>query len=233
MTSVTFPANDTAGRTRRTMGSIGLGRDEVVDAVALIALTMIGIVGFRPAYGGHGYLAAGAAGVVLGLLLSHAGQRVKVPLIAVVAVCVLAFLLFGGVISQTGTVSLPVLRTVAGVAVSGWTQLLTTARPVGRTAGLLALPYLLGLFSGVAGHALARRTTLAVLPAAAPAVVVALSILFGAAQPTAAVLQGAIFAAVVLAWAAARQQRGAVARATLGRQRPWQRIGAAVAVLAV
>ncbi len=95
------------------------------------------------------------------------------------------------------------------------------------------LPYLLGLFSGVAGHALARRTRLAVLPAAAPAAVVALSILFGAAQPTAAVLQGAGFAVGVLAWAAVRQQRGAARAATLGRQRPWQRIGAAVAVLAV
>ena len=56
------------------------GRDEVVDAAALIVLTMIGIAGFRPAYGGHGYLAAGAAGVVLGLLLSHVGQRARLPL---------------------------------------------------------------------------------------------------------------------------------------------------------
>jgi hypothetical protein len=230
---VTLAANETAGRTRRSAGSIVPGGDEVVDAAALIVLTMAGIAGFRPAYGGHGYLAVGAAGVVLGLLLSHVGQRARLPLVAVVAVSVLAFLLFGGVVSQTGTVSLPVLRTVANVSVTGWTQLLTTARPVGRTAGLLVLPYLLGLFSGVAGHALARRTRSAVLPAAAPAAVVALSILFGAAQPTDAVLQGAGFAVIVLAWAAARQQRGAARAATLGRQRPWQRIGAAVAVLAV
>ena len=122
---------------------------------------------------------------------------------------------------------------MAGAAVSGWQQLLTTARPVGRTAGLLALPYLLGLFSGVAGHALARRTPLAALPAAAPGVVVALSILFGAPQPTAAVLQGTCFAALTLAWAAVRQQRGVGRAGTIGRQRPWQRLGAAVAVLAV
>src|SRR3984885_12595379 len=233
MASVTYPANDTAGRTRRSVGSVVPGGDEVVDAVALIVPTMVGIVGFRPAYGGHGYLAVGAAGVVLGLLLSHVGQRAGPPLVVVVAVSVLAFLLFGGVVSQPGSVSLPVLRTVANVAVTGWTQLLTTARPVGRTAGLLALPYLLGLFSGVAGHALARRTRIVVLPAAAPAAVVALSILFGAAQPTAALLQGAGFAVGVLAWAALRQQRGAARAATLGRQRPWQRIGAGVAGLAV
>ena len=233
MAPVTLSANETAERTRRSASSVAPGGDEVVDAIALVALTMVGIVGFRPAYGGHGYLAVGAVGVVLGLLLSHAGQRARAPFVAVVAVSVLAFLLFGGIVSQTGTVSLPVLRTVANVAITGWTQLLTTARPVGRTAGLLVLPYLLGMFSGVAGHALARRTTSAVLPAAAPAAVVALSILFGAAQPTAVVLQGAGFAVLVLAWAAARQQRGAARTATLGRQRPWQRIGAALAVLAV
>jgi hypothetical protein len=233
MASVTHPGNHTAERTRRPMGPAVPGRDEIVDFAAIIVLTMIGIAGFRPAYGGHGYLAAGAAGVVLGLLLSHAGQRARMPLVAVVAVSVLAFLLFGGVVSQTGTVSLPVLSTVANVAVSGWTQLLTTARPVGRAAGLLVLPYLLGLFSGVAGHALARRTAFAVLPAAAPVAVVALSILFGAAQPAAALLQGAGFAIAVLAWAAARQQRGAAAATTLGRQRPWQRIGTSAAVLAV
>jgi hypothetical protein len=214
------PAGDTGGRARRLADPVIPGRDEAVDAAALIVLTMAGIAGFRPAYGGHGYLAAGAAGVLAGLLLSHAGQRARAPFAAVVAVSALAFLVSGGVVSQTGTVSLPELRTVANVAVSGWTQLLTTARPVGRTAGLLALPYLLGLFSGVAGHALARRTRSAVLPAAAPAAVVALSILFGAAHPAAAVLQGAGFAVCVLAWAAARQQRGAARAATLGRQRP-------------
>ena len=141
MASVTNPAN--APRGGRGGPRLGRpGRDEVVDAVALVVLTMIGIVGFRPAYGGHGYLAAGAAGVVLGLLLSHAGQRARVPLLAVVAVSVLAFLLFGGVISQTGTVSLPVLRTVANAAVSGWTAA-ADHRPAGRPhrrAARAALP---------------------------------------------------------------------------------------------
>jgi hypothetical protein len=209
------------------------GRDELVDGLAVASLTMIGIVGFRPAYGGHGYLAAGVAGVLLGLLLSHFGQRARLPLLFVVAASVLAFLLFGGVISETGTVSLSTLRSITGAAVSGWQQLLTTSRPVGSTAGLLSLPYLLGLFGGVAGHALARRTSTVLLPAAAPAVVVGLSILFGAARPTAAVVQGAGFAVVALGWAAVRQQRGTRRSTTIGRQRPWQRIGFAACVLAV
>ena len=209
------------------------GRDELIDSLALLGLTMIGIFGFRPAYGGHGYLAAGAAGIVIGLLLSHAGQRARLPLLTVAAASILAFLLFGGIISQTGTVSLPTLQEITSVAISGWQQLLTTARPVGRTAGLIALPYLLGLFGGVAGHALARRTQTVLLPAAPPAVVVALSILFGAPRPADAMLQGAGFAVIALAWAAVRQDRGAGRQTTIGRQRPWQRIGAGAAVLAV
>ena len=228
-------AVDASGRPRPPAAAhpIVPSRDELIDALALLALTMIGIVGFRPAYGGHGYLAVGAVGVIAGLLLSHAGQRAKLPPLAVVAASALAFLLFGCVISQPGTVSLPTLQAVMDAAVSGWQQLLTTARPVGRTASLLALPYLLGLFSGVAGHALARRTATVLLPAAAPAVVVALSILFGAPRPVDAVLQGAGFAAVALAWAAVRQERGAGRQITIGRQRPWQRIGAGAVVLAV
>ena len=229
------PTVDASGRRLAAAAAhpIAPGRDELIDALALLALTMIGIVGFRPAYGGHGYLAVGAVGVIAGLLLSHAGQRARLPLLAVVAASAMAFLLFGCVISQPGTVSLPTLQAVMDTAVSGWQQLLTTARPVGRTASLLALPYLLGLFSGVAGHALARRTATVLLPAAAPAVVVALSILFGAPRPVDAVLQGAGFAAVALAWAAVRQERGAGRQITIGRQRPWQRIGAGAVVLAV
>jgi hypothetical protein len=229
----TVPAGAAGRRPAVSLSAIAPGRDEVIDALALLALTMIGIVGFRPAYGGHGYLAAGAVGVLLGLLLSHAGERARLPLIGVVTASILAFLLFGGVVSQTGTASLATLQSIASASVSGWQQLLTTARPVGRTAGLLALPYLLGLFSGVAGHALARRTATVLLPAAAPALVVGLSILFGAAQPTAAVLQGAGFAVLALAWAAVRQQRGAGQSGTIGRQRPWHRLGAAAAVLGV
>jgi len=232
MTTITAgAAHGTGARSTHARGIAD--RDELIDACALVALTMIGVIGFRPAYGGRGYLAAGAVGVLLGLLLSHAGQRARLPLLAIVAASILAFLALGGVITETGTISLPTLQTITGTAVSGWQQLLTTARPVGGTAGLLVLPYLLGMFSGVAGHALARRTATVLLPAAAPAAVVALSILFGAPQPADATLQGAGFAAVALAWAAVRQERGISRHATIGRQRPWQRIGAGAAVLAV
>ncbi len=212
-------------------------RDESVDALMLLALTLIGVVGFRDAYGGYAYLAAGASGAVLGVALSHVGHRARLSLIAVTAVGMLMFLLLGGLVSQPGATgglpSLATMHSVVNAAISGWKELLTTARPVGTAAHLLVLPYLLGVASGVAGHALARRTSRVLLPAAAPATVVALSILFGGNHATAALLQGAGFAGLALAWAALRQQRGADRHATIGRQRPWRRAGAALGVLAV
>ena len=232
MTPAAVPAGIRDGFGGRAAG-FAPSRDEAVDALAVLVLTLIGIAGFRVAYGGDGYLSAGAAGAVVGVVLSHAGQRARLPLLAVIAAGGLAFLLLGGLVSQSGAVSVQTLQAVVNAAVRGWQQLLTTARPVGSSSSLLVLPYLLGLFSGVAGHALARRTRAVLLPAVAPAVVVVLSILFGGSQPVAAVLQGACFTGFALGWAAARQQRGAQRLTAVGRQRPWQRIGAAVAVLAV
>src|ERR1700691_5572588 len=123
-------AVDASGRPRPPAAAhpIVPSRDELIDALALLALTMIGIVGFRPAYGGHGYLAAGAVGVLAGLLLSPAGQRARLRLLAVAPASAMASLRFGCVISQRGTVSLPTLQAVMDAAVSGWQQLLTTAR---------------------------------------------------------------------------------------------------------
>ena len=62
---------------------------------------------------------------------------------------------------------------------------------------------------------------------------VALSILFGASHASAAAIQGAGLAALTLGWAAIRQHRGIARLTTVGRQRPWARVGAAAVVLAV
>ncbi len=230
MTAAALPA-------RRHVPALAPSRDETVDGLMLLALTVIGIVGFRDAYGGDAYLLAGAGGAVLGVALSHVGYRVRLPLLAVLAVGLLAFLLLGGLVSSPGVTggvpSVATMQNVIDAAIHGWQELLTTARPVGAAAHLLVLLYLLGLTSGVAGHALARRTNRVLLPAAAPATVVALSILFGAGHATAAVLQGAGFAGLALAWAALRQQRATERFTTVGRQRRWPRLAAAAAVLAV
>ena len=238
MTAATAAAAAPGG-TRASGAAAGLrpARAEAADAGLLLILTAVGMVGFRATYGGHDYLVVGVAGAALGIALSHVGNRARLPLLTVTGLGLLAFILLGGLVPQAGGSSvlptLSAMRDVASASVGGWKELLTTARPVGTAAHLLVLPYLLGLASGVAGFALARRTARPMLPAAAPAGVVALSILFGADHATAALLQGAVFAGLALAWAALRQQRGAGPLGTVGRQRPWQRAGSAAAVLVV
>ena len=138
------------------------GRDELIDAAGAARAHHDRHRRLPPAYGGHGYLAAGAAGVA-----ARPAAQPRRPAGAAAAARRGRGRASWRSCSSAASSARPApsacrcSASVAGAAVSGWQQLLTTARPVGRTAGLLVLPYLLGLFSGVAGHALARRTALA------------------------------------------------------------------------
>ena len=202
--------------------------------LALVALTMIGIVGFRPAYGGHGYLAAGAAGVLLGLLLSHAGQRARLPLLAVVAASILAFLLFGGVISQTGTVSLPVLQLGRG---RGGLRLAAAAdhRPAGRPHRRAARAALPARPVQRRGRARARAPHHARRPRPPPRPPSWSRCPSCSARrsrpPPCSRAPGSPPSRSPGRRRASSAAPGA--RPRIGRQRPWQRIGAAAAVLAV
>lgn len=190
-------------------------RREVVDGGFTVALTMLAIVGYRQAYGGSTYLLLGGLGVTLGVVLAHFTSRTRQPVFAVALVSAVAALLLGGVVLRETAVAgfLPSVATVTGlseVVVTGWKELLTTVRPVGDAGDLLALPYLLGLVAGVAGHSLAQRVRPLAAPLLPPVGVAALSVLFGGDAPAAAFLQGCLLAALGLAWMALRRSRDRV-----------------------
>ena len=210
-------------------GSIVPGGDEVVDAVALIALTMIGIVGFRPAYGGHGYLAAGAAGVVIGRTAQPRRPAGQAAALAVVAASLLAFLLLGGVVSQTGTrqpAGAPHGRRRGGLRLAATADHRAAGRPH-RGAARAALPARPVQRGGRARARPPHQDRACCPPRRRPPWSRCPSCSARRSRPPPCsrgpVRRGA------LAWAAVRQQRGAGAGGHLGRQRPWQRIGAAVA----
>lgn len=208
-------------------------RAELVDALFVIFLLALALLGYRQAYGGWTFLVVGVAGSVLGVLLGWVTSRVRVPAVLVAAACVLAALVTGGLVLRDtalgGFLPSPGTATaLADVAVTGWKQLLTTIRPVGDGGHLLALPYLLGLAGGVASQNLAERVRPLAAPLLPAVVVAALSILFGGPQPVAAFLQGAGITAVALAWSATRRGRG---RVTLVRSN--RRLFRPVAALAV
>lgn len=217
----------------RMTGRLVPSRAELVDALFVVALLALALLGYRQAYGGWAFLVVGLAGSVLGVVLGWVTSRIRVPVVLVAAACVLAAMVTGGLVLRDTALGgfLPSPGTVAAladVAVSGWKQLLTTVRPVGDSGHLLALPYLLGLAGGVASQNLAQRVRPVAAPLLPAVVVAALSILFGGPQPVASFLQGAGLTVVALAWSAARRGRG---RVTLVRSN--RRLFRPVAALAV
>jgi hypothetical protein len=207
-------------------------RSQLVDALFITVLLLLGLVGFHDTFGGSTYLLLGGLGVLLGLLLGHITSELRspVPLVAG-AVMALAVLLSGVVLPRDavgGIVpSLDTLRGLGSVVVNGWKQLLTTVHPVGTAGNLLALPYLLGLTGAAMTYSLAQR----VRPLAAPLVpavgLVALSIVLGDREPAAAVRQGLIFGAVALLWLATRAGRSHELVVSTSRRmfRPFTRVG--------
>ena len=223
-----------------TKGSMGPTRDivsghsEVLDAAFVVVLGAIGILGFSTTYGGDAYLIIGAVGLIFGVAISEATSRLRLPYVADIVITLFAFFLLGGAVAlHVGNTASPIptpgtLFTLADVGIRGWKELLTIRPPIGDTAGLLVIPYLIGLFGGMSGYSLARRTKLIALPVLAPLVILVISILFGTNQPAQLFVQGSVFGALVVLWWAVRSARkqGSGAGA-----KPWVRIGSVLAIV--
>jgi transglutaminase-like putative cysteine protease len=188
-------------------------RADLTDAGFLIALCTLALAGFSTTFDGWGFLAVGAVGLILGVLIGHGANVLRQPLIAVAAMTVGVFFLLGGAVALrshaiAGILPSPtVLTGLAQVSVFGWKELLTTLPPVDGQGPLLALPYILGLLCGSGGFTLARRVRYSAAPVAAPVAVLAAVILLGTAQPASRITQGLLFGCVALTWTAIRHQR--------------------------
>lgn len=228
MSGMLFPGSSPDARTRGALSA-------VLDAAFVVGLGALGMFGFRSIYGGVAFFLVGILGLALGVAVTELAQRWGQPVLAEAFVTLLVFMLLGGaMVAPKGALGgiLPTastLRMLTHVGIYGWKELLTTAPPVGNSAGLLALPYIIGLIGGVAGQSIARRTRSASLPLAGPVLVLALSILFGAQHPAWLAVQGAIFGATSLTWVAARHHRyrSIVAVKRAGHQR----LAASIALL--
>ena len=235
MTPAAVPAGIRDGFGGRAAG-FAPSRDEAVDALAVLVLTLIGIAGFRLAYGGDGYLSAGAAGAVAGRGAQPCRAACPAPAArrrsgrASWPSCSSAV-----VVSQSGAVSVP---DAAGRRQRGRPRLAATADHC--APGRLPPPacWCCRTCSACSAAWPGTRSPAALAPCCCPPSRPRLSsrfsILFGASAAGRRRLAGRrLHRRSPSAWAAARQQRGAQRLTAVGRQRPWQRIGAAVAVLAV
>lgn len=187
--------------------------DDLIDAGAVFALGLVALLEFHTTFAGWHFLAVGAIGMLLGLVISHIANVLRQPAIVLIAMGVAAFFLLGGAIALRGAPGasmVPTAGTLRGLAsgsVHSWRELLTTVPPVDGTGPLLVLPYLLGLFLGLGGFALARRFRAVFWPLLAPVSVFVAVIVLGSLAPVATVPTATVFAIVSLFWVRARNER--------------------------
>ncbi|HEY3090700.1 MAG TPA: transglutaminase-like domain-containing protein [Jatrophihabitantaceae bacterium] len=191
------PSRHQAASQRRSASLVG----QLSDLVLLAGLCVLALLVLRTTYGGTGYLISGGAGIATGLVLSYGAVALGVPALAVAVATVGAYFLVG--LAVPGPRSFAGLASLAG---NGWKQLLTTLPPIGESGPLLGIPFLLGLVAATLGGSLALRCKPSLAPLAAPAALLAATILLG--MPTApTLLLGAAFVAVALGWASLRHHR--------------------------
>jgi hypothetical protein len=203
-------------RLRQVGRGLRPGRDQLVDAAATFVLVLVAAAGFRTSFYGPQWVAAAALGAVVGLVVAHLVQAMRLPslgaLVGLLALVAAYFLLGGPLAVRDHLLAgvLPTGRTLADLAhaaVPGWKDLLTTLAPVDATGRLVALPYLFALVGSAVTYAAARRWRAPWAAVVAPLALLLLSIALGTVQPAATWLQGAGFAVVALLWLAQRASR--------------------------
>ncbi|WP_194911103.1 transglutaminase-like domain-containing protein [Catenulispora rubra] len=183
------------------------------DAVSSALLAGLALAGFHTSYDGWSFLVAGLAGLAFGLLAVPAVTRFTHSAFVLATVLTVGYFLVGnhfvapdqslGGYIPTG----PSLRTTALAGVESWKQLLTTVSPADGAGSLVAPPFILGLLTGAITLSLARRTTSAAAPAAAPTSELGVVIAFGSHVTALATVVIVVFAGVALGWAAQRRSR--------------------------
>lgn len=203
----------TLSRTRARFLQLRPGRDDLIDAGALLLLILLALVGFHATFSGWSFLVVGLVGALLGLGIGHLAVVLRQPAISVAVMAIGAFFVLGGAVALRSHAFLGLLPTADTVSalgdqsLHGWKELLTTLPPVDGTGPLLVLPYLLALITAAGGYTVARRCAPPIVALFAPTALLAAVILLGAEKPASQLVQSAGFALVAVVYLALRAAR--------------------------
>lgn len=188
-----------------------------VDAGAAFLLTGIATFGLRTTYWGWTWLVVGLVGVLLGVAVAHVGATFRWPGVATIPLWLAVYFLLGGPIAMRDHLALgifPTGRTVHDLAVvpaTGWKLMLTSVPPLDSRAPLLALPFFFAMAGAAVVYGVARAWKNPPAALVAPILLLGLSIVLGTLTPASTLLQGVLFAILLLIWAALRASRGRAA----------------------
>ncbi|KQU68187.1 transglutaminase domain-containing protein [Phycicoccus sp. Root101] len=236
-TSWTSTRSRLAASSRR--GGLLPDRAALVDAAFTVLLVGLALIGFRTDFAGPSWALPAAAGLVLGLVVTHVTTAYRLPFVTPLAVVTVLYLLLGGPLAVRGDLvggvlpSGQTLLDLADTSVHGWKRLVTLLPPVDTGSGLLALPLIVGLLGACVTYAVARRwsTPYAVLPA--PLVLLALGIVLGTTEAASPLAQGAVFAVLGIGWMVARAARTRAPLQNGAGQRTRYAIGASLVGIAL
>ncbi len=214
------------------------------DIAVMLVLTMLGVIGFEPSFGGYGFLIAGIGGLVLGAATGILTSVFRVGAVMTVLVAIIAYFLVGtplAVPEQSLYTVLPTLQSLASLAVGtvyGWADIVTLSTPIGAPQYIAVVPYFATWFVALLSTTLATRW-LASRPRAAwrfgvaliaPIALYLASILIGTDEPYQAGIRGVVFAVLALIWLGWRRHGASIAQGGAARLRNRKLAGTAIIV---
>ena len=212
--------------------------NKLVDAGFVLVMTLIGVAGFATTFASWYFMAVGAIGAALAILVAYIIRTLKWHwTLSLVGAAVLYFVaggpvavrrdLIGGILPTWGTET-----TLAHLAISGWKELLTTFPPVDGASQFLALPFALSLLVAGVSYALTRRYSFLPVGLIPQGILICLTIALGAETPFHPVLLGLAWAVAAMVWMAHRSHvRGRLA--TSGSRSSLTRLVGGALMLAV
>jgi len=243
MTSTTTPAETVETTTPREPLRWPTSRTWA-DIAVLLALAVLGIIGFEPSFGGFGFLLAGLGGLALGAATGIFASVFRLNLIVTVLAAIVGYFLLGTALAvpqQAILGVLPSLQSLGSVAVGtvyGWGDIVTLRTPIGAPQYIAVVPYFATWIVALVSTTLATRW-LSSRPRTAwrfgiallgPAAIYLAGILIGTEEPYQAGIRGIAFGVLALVWLGWRRPIGGVI-AEAGARRLRQRKLAGTAIL--
>ncbi|MBV9832244.1 MAG: transglutaminase domain-containing protein [Marmoricola sp.] len=197
--------------------------ERAADVVAVVALSVVALLGLDDSFADRSYLVTGMAAVlvVTGWALMCAVQRY--PAGVFLLVVSLAFPVLGAtvVMHNYDWLGFPAPRAMGDVLTAALTapgEFLTTIPPVDAHGAVLAIPYVVGFVLCGPSAWVALRSRRPLAPAVPLVAAMVVCIVLGTEQPRHLLVRGSLFAAGVVLWATARAARlGEVQHDSRGR----------------
>jgi transglutaminase-like putative cysteine protease len=215
------------------------------DVTVLLVLTLVGVVGFAPSFGGWSFLIAGVGGLVLGAATGILTSMFRVGAVLTVLIAIVLYFLVGTAVAvpaQAVFVVFPTLQSLSSIAIGtvyGWSDIVTLATPVGAPQYISVVPYFAGWFTALLSATLAARWLSARprtawrfgIALAAPVALYLAGILIGTDEPFQAGIRGIVFGVLALIWLGWRRPTANAASSAGGvRLRNRKIVGTAVIV---